>query len=256
MHAQFTSRGCTQITKKNTHPNNKNTVCANNFGTVCTTVAPFPFKVSRKHTERVVQTVCANGFCLGGWFWGGLPSSEQRGSYSGKRRVSAFYAPSACSSMTPPLLRTLQKNTSCREPSKNQRVACCCVTPLVCTQLLHQTSKEHPFFGTSLLPFVPHPSRGNSMDVLPLKSEGMSGMSRLFPETFNEYFSPCILKKLVGDFKKIEGKFGWNYAGCFRTHKIKAQTFGGKLRSIFRKTFCNSTKRFRPKFVLQTCRLT
>ena len=62
-------------TQKTTHPN-KSTVCANNFGTICTNCRPpYPFKISRRHAKRV----CANCLCklfLFGWvvFWvGHLP---------------------------------------------------------------------------------------------------------------------------------------------------------------------------------------
>ena len=35
------------------------------------------------------------------------------------------------------------------------------------------------------------------------------------------------------------GKFGRNFAGFLRTHKIKAQTFQEKVRSVFRKKIRN-----------------
>ena len=66
---------------KTTHPN-KNTVCANNFGKVCTNCPPFPFKISRKQAKRV----CANCFYLGGWFFwvGRLPLQEGCGVLRGE----------------------------------------------------------------------------------------------------------------------------------------------------------------------------
>ena len=39
-------------TERGTHPN-KSTVCTNDFGTVCTIVPSFPFKISKALTERV-----------------------------------------------------------------------------------------------------------------------------------------------------------------------------------------------------------
>ena len=56
-------------TKKNTHPN-KNTIFANNFGTISTNVPTFPFKISRKQTERVCANSLSKLFYLGGWFLG------------------------------------------------------------------------------------------------------------------------------------------------------------------------------------------
>ena len=61
-----------------THPKNHppkwkqftQTVCANNFGTICTNCPPFPFKISGKQTKEFAQTVCASSFYLGGWFFG------------------------------------------------------------------------------------------------------------------------------------------------------------------------------------------
>ena len=41
--------------------------------------------------------------------------------------------------------------------------------------------------------------------------------------------------------------------GCFRAHKIKAQKFREKFRSIFREKIRASKKIFRANFVLQTC---
>ena len=43
------------------------------------------------------------------------------------------------------------------------------------------------------------------------------------------------------------------FCGIFLTHKIKAQKFRGKLRSIFREKFRSTKKIFCAKFVLQTC---
>ena len=61
-------------TPKNTHPN-KNTVCANNFGTVCANCTPFPLKISRSAQKEFAQTVCANCFSLGGWVFFGWAAS-------------------------------------------------------------------------------------------------------------------------------------------------------------------------------------
>ena len=44
-----------------------------------------------------------------------------------------------------------------------------------------------------------------------------------------------------------------NFAGFFLTHKIKAQNFRGKFRSIVREKIRASKKIFRANFVLQTC---
>ena len=41
--------------------------------------------------------------------------------------------------------------------------------------------------------------------------------------------------------------------GFSSDRKIKAQTFRGKFRSIFRENICASEKTFRANFVLQTC---
>ena len=43
--------------------------------------------------------------------------------------------------------------------------------------------------------------------------------------------------------------------GFFLTHRIKAQNFRGKFRSIFREKIRSSKKLFRAKFTLQTCHL-
>ena len=65
--------------QKNTHPN-KSTVCANNFGTVCTNCPPSSLlnkqKTSRKSLHKLfVQTV----FIWVGGFLGGSPSLERQG---------------------------------------------------------------------------------------------------------------------------------------------------------------------------------
>ena len=46
-------------TQKNTHPN-KSTICANNFGTICTNCPPFPCKTSRQQPKRA----CTNCLCI------------------------------------------------------------------------------------------------------------------------------------------------------------------------------------------------
>ena len=63
-------------TPNNTHPN-KNTVCANNFGTICAKSPPFfPSKQAENGRKSFAQTVCANCFYLGGCFvgWVAFPS--------------------------------------------------------------------------------------------------------------------------------------------------------------------------------------
>ena len=45
------------------------------------------------------------------------------------------------------------------------------------------------------------------------------------------------------------------FAGLFRTNKIKAHIFRGKFRSIFLKNIDSSIKIFRAKIALQTCHL-
>ena len=62
--------------KKTTHPN-KNTVCAKNFGTVCTNCPPFPLEQAENKQKEFAQTVCANCFYSGGCFLGGLPPFEK-----------------------------------------------------------------------------------------------------------------------------------------------------------------------------------
>ena len=42
-----------------------------------------------------------------------------------------------------------------------------------------------------------------------------------------------ITRKVKNNPKRFLGKFGGNEAAFFRSHKIKAQTFPRKLRSIF-----------------------
>ena len=59
---------------------------------------------------------------------------------------------------------------------------------------------------------------------------------------------PALLQKLIGEFflffaGKFGGKFGGNFAGFFLTHRIKAQTFRGNFRSIFRKKIRSSKKK-------------
>ena len=67
-------------TPKNTHPN-KNSLHKQSAQTISgqfvQIVPPFPFKISRKQTKEFAQTVCANSFYLGGWFFwvGRLPFS-------------------------------------------------------------------------------------------------------------------------------------------------------------------------------------
>ena len=51
----------------------------------------------------------------------------------------------------------------------------------------------------------------------------------------------------------MAGNLARNFAGSFWTHKIKAQIFQGKLRSIFRERIRASKNIFRTNFVLQTC---
>ena len=55
-------------------PTQIKTVCTNSlrkqFRDSLCKLSPFPFKISRKQTKEFAQTVCANCFYLGGWFFG------------------------------------------------------------------------------------------------------------------------------------------------------------------------------------------
>ena len=61
-------------TPKNNRPN-KSTVCANNFGTVCTNRPPLSLKNKQRQADGVAQTRCANCFYLGVFLccWEGCP---------------------------------------------------------------------------------------------------------------------------------------------------------------------------------------
>ena len=48
--------------RKNTHPN-KNTICANNFGTICTNCPPF-FLSNKQKQKEFAQTVCTKCFYM------------------------------------------------------------------------------------------------------------------------------------------------------------------------------------------------
>ena len=61
-------------------------------------------------------------------------------------------------------------------------------------------------------------------------------------------FSQGNLENWVGNLEGI-------FRGFFLTHRTKAQNFGEKFRSIFRKKIRGSKKIFRAKFTLQTCHL-
>ena len=83
-----------------THPKNHppkqkefaQTVCANNFGTVCTHCPPFPFKISRKQTKEFAQTVCTNCFYLGGWFFGWVAFPWAKGCRNSEKSLCSGYA--------------------------------------------------------------------------------------------------------------------------------------------------------------------
>ena len=72
MNGRPTQKTTPQITKKQF----AQTVCPNNFGTVCTNCPPFPFKKCRKQTKEFAQTVVQTAFIWVGGFWGGLPSLD------------------------------------------------------------------------------------------------------------------------------------------------------------------------------------
>ena len=69
-------------TQKTTHPN-KNSLhkqfAQTISGQFVQIVPPFPFKISRKLTKEFAQTVCANSFYLGGWFFGWVAFPSQNG---------------------------------------------------------------------------------------------------------------------------------------------------------------------------------
>ena len=63
-----------------------------------------------------------------------------------------------------------------------------------------------------------------------------------------EFVLPALLQKLVGEIFWIFGREIWRevwreICGFFLTHKIKAQLFRGKFRSIFREKFRASKKK-------------
>ena len=65
-----------------------------------------------------------------------------------------------------------------------------------------------------------------------------------------------LFRFFAGKFgRNFGGKFGGNFVGIFLTHRIKAQKFRGKFRSIFGKKILSSKKIFRAKVTLQTCHL-
>ena len=58
------------------------------------------------------------------------------------------------------------------------------------------------------------------------------------------FILPALLQKPVGDFLLIiPREIGRNFAGLFGPTKKKAQMFGGKLRSLFRKKIRSSNKK-------------
>ena len=78
------------------------------------------------------------------------------------------------------------------------------------------------------------------------------------PTSLWEDVLPARLQKLVGEFplifhREFVGKFGGNFAGFLRTHKIKAQTFRENFGAFFVRKFVAQNKDFVPKFALQTC---
>ena len=88
----------------------------------------------------------------------------------------------------------------------------------------------------------------------------------LFNRRHSRLFSlrSCSLQKLVGDFFLIFSRGIWEIwweilAGILRdfflTHRMKAQKFRGKFRSIFRKRKFVAQIFFRAKFTLQICHL-
>ena len=85
--------------KKTTHPN-KNTVCANNFGTVCTNCPPFvPLKQAEKRQKSLRKLFVQTVLIWVGGFLGGSPSLERLAFRHARVRFqNACFRPSGLSS--------------------------------------------------------------------------------------------------------------------------------------------------------------